>query len=81
MTTLGRVYLATNRHGEAVQWFDAALARNDSLGEAHYHKAIAHLTSTPPDYGRATASARAARAARFPNADDLLRQAESKARG
>ena len=81
MTTLGRVYLAQNKHPEAVQWFDAALARNDQLGEAHFHKAVAHLTSTPPDYEKAIAAARAARGAGFPNADALLREAEAKARG
>ena len=81
MTTLGRVYLAANRHAEAVRWFDAALARNDQLGEAHYHKAVAHLTSTPPDSASAVASARAARSAGFPGADELLRDAEARARG
>jgi TPR repeat protein len=80
MTTLGRVYLAQNKHAEAVQWFDAALARNDQLGEAHFHKAIAHLTSSPPDYPKAVAAARSARSAGFPNADALLREAEAKAR-
>ncbi len=81
MTTLGRVYLAMNRHAEALQWFDAALARNDQLGEAHYHKAVAHLTATPPDYGAAVASARAARSLGFPGSDELLRDAETRARG
>lgn len=81
MTTLGRVYLAQNRHAEAIQWFDAALARNDLLGEAYFHKAVAHLTSTPPDYPRAIAAARAARSNGFPGADALLREAEAKSRG
>lgn len=81
MTTLGRVYLAQNKHAEAIQWFDAALARNEMLGEAQYHKAVAHLTSTPPDYQRAIAAARAARSSGFPNAEGLLREAEAKARG
>jgi len=80
MTTLGRVYLAQNKHAEAIQWFDAAIARNDALGEAHFHKAIAHLTSTPPEYAQAVSSARAARANGFPGADELLREAEGKAR-
>jgi tetratricopeptide (TPR) repeat protein len=80
MTTLGRVYLAQNKHAEALQWFDAALARNELLGEAHYHKAVAHLTSTPPDYPRAIAAARAARSHGFPNADALLGESEAKAR-
>jgi tetratricopeptide (TPR) repeat protein len=80
MTTLGRVYLAQDKHAEALRWFDAALARNEALGEAHFHKAIAHLTSTPPDYQKAIASARAARSNGFPNADALLKEAEAKAR-
>jgi tetratricopeptide (TPR) repeat protein len=39
MTTLGRVYLARNNFPEAIQWFDAATTRNETLGEAHYYKA------------------------------------------
>ena len=81
MSTLGRVFLAADRHADAIQWFDAALARNPQLGEAHYHKAIAHLTSNPPSYPAATAAARSARNANYPNADELLREAEAKARG
>jgi predicted Zn-dependent protease len=81
MTTLGRVFLAADRHGEAVQWFDAALARNATLGEAHYYKAVAMLTSNPPNYAGATAAARAARNAGYANAEALLREAEAKARG
>lgn len=80
MTTLGRVYLAQDKHAEAIQWFDAALGRNDALGEAHFHKAVAHLTSSPPDYASAVGSARAARSAGVPHADELLREAEAKAR-
>jgi tetratricopeptide (TPR) repeat protein len=80
MTTLGRVYLAQNRFAEAVQWFDAAVARNPALGEAQYYKALAHLLSTPPDARQAVAAARAARSAGFPNAEALLREAEEKAR-
>lgn len=81
MSTLGRVYLAAERRAEAIQWFDAALARNPALGEAHYYKSVAHLTNTPPDYAAAVAAARQARNAGFPNSDELLREAESKARG
>jgi predicted Zn-dependent protease len=81
MSTLGRVYLAANRRPEAIRWFDAALARNASLGEAHYYKAVALLTNDPPDYTAAVAAARQARNAGFPNADELLREAETKARG
>ena len=81
MTTLGRVYLAMNRHEEALQWFDASIARNDELAEAHYYKAVAHLTSTPADYARAVASARTARNLGYGQADGLLREAEDKARG
>jgi tetratricopeptide (TPR) repeat protein len=80
MSTLGRVYLAAERRAEAVRWFDAALARNPALGEAHYYKAVAHLTDAPPDYPAAVAAARQARNAGFPNAEELLREAEGKAR-
>src|SRR5688500_7356901 len=81
MTTLGRVYLAANRHAEALRWFDAALARNDQLAEAHHHKAVAHLTATPPDYNAAMASARAARSLGYAGSEELLREAEGRARG
>ena len=81
MSTLGRVYLAAEKRAEAVQWFDAALARNSGLGEAHYYKAIALLTGTPADYQGAVTSARAARNANYPNAEPLMREAEAKARG
>jgi hypothetical protein len=81
MSTLGRVLLAANRNGEAIQWFDAAIARNPQLGEAHYHKAVACLASTPPRIDEAIAAARAARNANYPRADQLLKEAEAKARG
>src|SRR5204863_9131432 len=81
MSTLGRVYLAKNDHAEAIRWFDEAIARNGSLGEAHYYKGVAYLTANPPDHDRAVASARAARSAGYPGADQLLREAESRARG
>ena len=81
MSTLGRIYLASEQRPQAIHWFDQALARNASLGEAHYYKAVAHLTNTPPDYGAAVTAARQARNANFPNADALLREAESKNRG
>jgi tetratricopeptide (TPR) repeat protein len=81
MSTLGRVYLAAEQRPEAIKWFDAALQRNAALGEAHYHKALALLTSTPPDYAGAVASARQARKYEFPNAEALVREAEAKERG
>jgi len=81
MTTLGRIYLARNQFPEALQWFDSAIERNPQLGEAQYHKAVTHLLTTPPELGRAITAARAARSAGYPNADALLREAESKARG
>ena len=80
MTTLGRVYLAQNHHDDALQWFTAAVQRNEQLGEAQYYKAVAHLLTTPPDYAAAIAAARAARSAAYPNADALLREAEEKSR-
>ena len=81
MTTLGRVYLAQNKFEEAMKWFDAAIARNDQLAEAHYYKAVTYLMTQPPDPPKAVASARVARNLGFPNADALLREAEAKARG
>jgi tetratricopeptide (TPR) repeat protein len=81
MATLGRVLLAANRHAEAIPWFDAAIARNPAFGEAQYHKAVACLTSAPPRVDEAVAAARAARNAGFPRADELLKEAEAKARG
>jgi tetratricopeptide (TPR) repeat protein len=81
MSTLGRVYLANEQRPQALQWFDEALKRNAGLGEAHYYKAVAHLTDTPPDYDAAVASARQARNAGYQNAEALLREAETKARG
>jgi len=81
MVTLGRVYLAQNKFEDALKWFDAAIARNALLGEAQYYKGVAHMLATPPDYPAAIAAARTARAAAYPQADALLREAESKARG
>jgi tetratricopeptide (TPR) repeat protein len=80
MVTLGRVHLAQGRHAEAVRWFEAAAERNPMLGEAHFHKALAHLESDPPDVERAVAAARAARGAGYPNADRLLADAEERRR-
>jgi tetratricopeptide (TPR) repeat protein len=80
MSTLGRVLLAAGRNGEAVPWFDAAIARNPQFGEAQYHKAVACLTSTPARIDEAVTAARAARNAGYPRADQLLKEAETKAR-
>jgi tetratricopeptide (TPR) repeat protein len=81
MTTLGRVYLAKNQHAEALRWLDAATARNPDLGEAHHFKAVAHLTKTPPELNQAIAAARAARSGGYPEAEELLREAEQRAKG
>jgi tetratricopeptide (TPR) repeat protein len=81
MSTLGRVLLAAGRNGEAIQWFDAAIGRNPALGEAQYHKAVACLSSNPPRLDEAVAAARSARNAGFPRAEQLLKEAEAKARG
>jgi tetratricopeptide (TPR) repeat protein len=81
MVTLGRVYLAKNENSEAIRLFDRAIARNESLGEAHYYKGVAHLTAATPDYAQASAAARAARVHGYPGADQLLREAESRLRG
>ena len=81
MTTLGRVYLARNNFPEAIQWFDTAIARNETLGEAYYYRGVAYLTSPAPDYDKAVAAARAARIHGYPGAESLLREAESRSRG
>jgi hypothetical protein len=80
MTTLGRVYLARNEFADAITWFDAAIARNATMGEAHYYRALSYLLKTPSDTVQAVMSARAARSAGHPNADALLKEAESKLR-
>ncbi|HEY8667683.1 MAG TPA: zinc-ribbon domain-containing protein [Tepidisphaeraceae bacterium] len=80
MTTLGRVLLAQNQFKDAIAWFDAALTKNPQDPEAHYYKALAHLTSTPPEMAQAIQSARAARSAGHPNADALLKEAEQRDR-
>jgi tetratricopeptide (TPR) repeat protein len=81
MVTLGRIYLAKNENTEAIRYFDQAIARNETLGEAHYYKGVAHLTAATPDYAAAVAAARAARSNGFPGADQLLRESESRLRG
>jgi len=80
MTTLGRVYLAKNDFTNAIKWLEAAVARNPSSGESQYFLGVAHLTNQPPDLGKAVAAARAARAAGYPRADELLREAENRSR-
>src|SRR5258706_13863272 len=41
MSTLGRGYLANEQRAQAVEWFDKGRARNPSVGEGHYYKAVA----------------------------------------
>lgn len=79
MTTLGRIYLAKNQFDEALKWLEAAIARNPELGEAHYYRAIACLTQPALDLDKAIRSARAARAAGYPGAEDLLQEAQRRA--
>ncbi len=71
MVTLGRVFMAKGDNAEALRRFDAALARNDTLAEGHYFKAVAYLTATPPDNDKAAASARSPRSLGYPGADKL----------
>jgi tetratricopeptide (TPR) repeat protein len=78
MSTLGRVYLSQNDYPAALQWFDAALARNADWAEAQYFKALAHLRSTPSDPQKAVAAARVARKADYPGAEELLKEAEGQ---
>jgi len=79
MTTLGRVYLAQDEFAAALQWFDAALARNPDLGEAVFYKGVAHLRITPADPQKAAAAARAAKKLDYPGAEELLAEAETAA--
>jgi tetratricopeptide (TPR) repeat protein len=81
MTTLGRVHLAKNDHAEAIRLFDRAIARNPNLGEAHHYRGVAYLTAAVPDYAQAATSARMARNAGYPGAEQLLREAEERVRG
>src|SRR5206468_6634978 len=80
-TTARRRRSTPSARAAASARFDAATSRNGSFGEAHYYKALAYLTGTPADYDRAVAAARAARNNGFPNAEQLLREAEERARG
>lgn len=79
MTTLARIYLEKNLRREALQWLDAAIARNPALAEAHYYRALSHLTSDPPDPDRAIESARMARRLGYPRAEELLAEAQRAA--
>lgn len=79
MATLGRVYLAKNEYALALHWLNQAVSRNPQYGEAQYYKGVAHLLSTPPEYPQAIAAARAARAAGHAGADELLKDAETRA--
>jgi tetratricopeptide (TPR) repeat protein len=79
MTTLGRVYLAQGEFAGALQWFDAALVRNPDLGEAVFHKAVAHLKANPTDVQKAVTAARAAKKLDYPGAEELLAEAEAAA--
>ncbi len=80
MSTLGRVLIEQKRFPEAIRWFDAALARNSTLGEAAYCKAIAMMSLQPPDLAGAAAAGRMARTAGFPGADGLLREIDNRSR-
>lgn len=80
MTTLGRVYLAKGEHDSAIQWFDAALSRNNEHPDASYFKAITLAQRTPSDYPGAITAARAARTNGYVGADQLLSDLQEKAR-
>jgi tetratricopeptide (TPR) repeat protein len=78
MTTFGRILIERKQYPEAIKWFDAALARNNVLGEAAYCKAVALMNLTPPDIEAAKAAARIARSANMNGADALLKNIESR---
>jgi tetratricopeptide (TPR) repeat protein len=77
MVTLGRVYVSMKDYSTALQWLDAALARNIDFPEAQYFKAVAHLHGTPSDPEKAIAAARIARKAEYPGAEALIAEAEA----
>jgi len=77
LTTYGKVNLAANKPGEALKYFELALAKNPRMAEAHFYSAVAHISATPPDPGRAIAAARQAQVMGHPNAAELIRQAEA----
>jgi len=77
MVTLGRAYLSQSDFEAALQWLDAALARNSDLPEAQYFKAIAHLNVKPANLEKAVAAAKIARKAEYPGAEELLAQVEA----
>lgn len=81
MTTLGRVLMEQKRQPEAIQWFDAAMARNPMLGEAAYCKAVLLMSLTPPDLDGAAVAARSARTAGIAEGESLLREIEKRQRG
>lgn len=78
MSTLGRIYLSQNDYAGAIQWLDAALARNADLTEAQYFKALALLRGSPSEPQKAISFARAAKKGDYPGADELLKEAEEK---
>ena len=80
MTTLGRIYLAQGDRDQAIQWFDHAIARDPSSGEANHFKAAALLSSQPPRIQEALAAARQAVALGHAEAQALLNQAEAMSR-
>jgi tetratricopeptide (TPR) repeat protein len=78
MVTLGKVYLSQKDYPAALQWLDAALARNSELPEAQYSKALALLRSSPSEARKAIGFARAAKKADYPGAEELLKEAEEQ---
>jgi tetratricopeptide (TPR) repeat protein len=81
MTTVGRVLMEQKKQAEAIQWFDAAIARNPMLGEAAYCKAVALMSLTPADLAGAEVAARSARTGGIAEAESLLREIEKRQRG
>jgi tetratricopeptide (TPR) repeat protein len=80
LTTLGRVHLIQQNHAAAIESLAAAIERNPQFAPAHFLKAVAHLTSTPPDLNTALAHARQARTFGHPDAEPLVRDIESRQR-
>ena len=72
--------MTTQQPEQAIAVFDAALARNAALGEAHYYKAVAYLTMQAPALDKAAAAARQARGAGYVDADALMMEIDARAK-
>jgi tetratricopeptide (TPR) repeat protein len=76
MVTLARIYIAKTLDDDAIKWLDAAVARNNAMGDAHYYRAVSLMNLGRTE--EAIQSCRAARSAGFPDAESLLQRLSGK---